>query len=222
MVCFYIETILSWYYCLFLYRIYFKPSVNCFCAFVDGMFAMLAKRTITRPTTQYGSSKCKGWTAVCGLNPSTFRNTIDRNSIMKSCFWYTCPVPLWPDIRHYSRMDDGYRKGPKLQLPVPAWGKGWQRRGVVGGERGKPISFRVRVPDPESWITPHQLIVCSLWLGQRWHQGTEPTVLNCTAWFHPYVKTDLIVVVYLYTIAPQNGRGKMRDLFQFSPLFTRT
>ena len=81
---------------------------------------MFAKSTVTRPTTEYGSSKRKGWTAVCGLNPSTFRNTTDRNSIIKSCYLYTCSVPLWPDIRHYSRMDDGYRKGPKLQRHVPA------------------------------------------------------------------------------------------------------
>ena len=51
---------------------------------------MFAKRTITRPTTEYGSSKRKGWTGVCGLNPSTFRNTTDRNSIIKSCYLYTC------------------------------------------------------------------------------------------------------------------------------------
>ena len=44
---------------------------------------MFAKRTTTRHTTEYGSSKRKGWTGVCGLNPSTFRNTTDRNSIKK-------------------------------------------------------------------------------------------------------------------------------------------
>ena len=109
----------------FLFCILFKPNIcftdfNCLCMPVCGMFAMFAKRTLTRPTTEYGSSKRKGWTAVCELNPSTFRNTTDRNAIMKSCYLYTCSVPLWPDIRHYSRMDNGYRKGPTLQRHVPA------------------------------------------------------------------------------------------------------
>ena len=107
---------------------------------------MFAKRTITRPTTEYGSSKRKGWTGVCGLNPSIFRNTTDRNSIMKSCYLYTCPVPLWPDIRHFSRMDNGYRKGPKLQRHVPAWGRGWESGGGGGGwARYQFSSFRVPV-----------------------------------------------------------------------------
>ena len=37
---------------------------------------------------------------MCRLNPSTFRNTTDRNSLMKSCLYvyiYACSVPSWPD-----------------------------------------------------------------------------------------------------------------------------
>ena len=75
----------------------------------------------------------------------------------------------------------------------------WRWRGGGGGGMQQDTSLRATVPDLQSWIIPHLLIIHRIRLGQRFYWGTEPAVprppLNCASQYGLLSNTRLSMAV---------------------------